>query len=390
MHRPSTTSPCRPVRWPLALLSGALLAACGGSPAEPPLPGALRFSLLSAGYVHTCALTAAGTAYCWGDNSAGTLGDGSRTSSLVPRVVAAGIPFVEMNAGAGHTCALARDGTAWCWGQNDEGQLGDGTFTVRDRPTALAGNLRFIDLSAGHAHSCGLVADGTVWCWGDNIRGQLGDGTAGGKSALPVRVQSERRFIRVIAGYYQTCAIDTDFRALCWGLNDAGQIGDGSTDDRSVPTPVAGDHRFQELDAGDRFVCALETGAVWCWGANRQGELGTGGGSETPRRVATPSAFHIAASMGTSTIAALQPFACAVIGNGVGCWGGTVRALRDGGAAFAVLPGSPPPRALAVGAAHVCILDAVGYAFCGGGNFAGQLGDGTRTDRASLTAVQKP
>lgn len=374
-----------------AALTTSLSVACGDSPAEPPVPGALRFTDISAGYLHTCALTAVGTVYCWGESVAGALGDGSRTSSLVPRAAVATPPFAALDAGAGHNCALTREGAAWCWGQNDEGQLGDGTFVIRDRPVPVAGALRFTAVSAGHAHSCALVADGTVWCWGDNGRGQLGSGAAGGKSAVPIRVSTDLRFARVVAGYYQTCGLDTDGRAYCWGQNDEGQIGDGTMEQRSTPVTVSGDHRFSDLDTGDRFVCGVENGAVWCWGINRWGELGEGGSSPTPKRVETPGSSRVATSMGSSTIRALQPFACAVTGTEIGCWGGAVRALRSPGSpAFSILAGAPRPRAVAVGASQVCILDPSGYAWCGGGNFAGQLGDGTRTDRATLTAVTSP
>src|SRR5690606_34775523 len=113
-------------------LTIAALTACTGDPSGPRPPAtALRYDALTAGYYHTCALTFAGTALCWGGNDAGALGDGTRTAHSTPMPVSGGHRFQAIDAGAGHTCALSEAGAAWCWGQNDEGQAGDGTFTAR-------------------------------------------------------------------------------------------------------------------------------------------------------------------------------------------------------------------------------------------------------------------
>src|SRR5690606_34728564 len=175
-----------------------------------PPPSALRYSAISAGYYHTCALTTSGSAYCWGRNDFGTLGDATRTLRLRPTAVAGSHRFDSLDAGAGHNCALTSAGTAWCWGQNDEGQLGDGTFTPRDRPVEVSGGLAFVQISAGHAHSCAITANGDGWCWGDDSRGQLGDGVGEDtRSNVPVRVRLDDDLSAIYAGYYQPCALTT-------------------------------------------------------------------------------------------------------------------------------------------------------------------------------------
>ncbi len=142
---------------------------------------------LAAGYDHTCGITTAGTAVCWGLNQDGQLGDGSTTSRSTPAAVAGGHSFAAITAGLRHTCALATDGAAWCWGDNTLGELGDGTNTASPTPVAVAGELAFASLKAGELSTCGVTSDGAAWCWGDNEYGQLGDGSFA-SSNVPVKV----------------------------------------------------------------------------------------------------------------------------------------------------------------------------------------------------------
>jgi alpha-tubulin suppressor-like RCC1 family protein len=390
----------RSVRRACALAAVPVLfgVACdrGPGPAGPTPPSsALRYTHLSAGYYHTCGLTASGTAYCWGGNSFGTLGDGTLADRILPTPVTGGRAFEALDAGAGHNCALTAAGAAWCWGQNDEGQAGDGTFAARSQPVAVTGGHVFREISAGHAHSCGLTADGTAWCWGDDSQGQLGDGgqSPTEKSAVPVRVQFDQPFAVIHAGYYQTCGVTSTAQAYCWGQNGAGQNGDDSTIARHVPVAVAGGHAFSSLAPGDRFVCGVSSDDVWCWGVNRYGELGASAPdtSRIPFRIVeAPSQHAVFTSMGTSTAATAEAYGCGLDSSGrVSCWGGAVRGIRTRGG-ISRLDDRVRAASVTAGAQHICALSRDGFAYCGGANYAGQIGDGTRTDRSLLTAVTGP
>jgi alpha-tubulin suppressor-like RCC1 family protein len=156
-------------------------------------------------------MTPAGAGYCWGLNSHGQLGKGGTVTQAsrdsVPQPVAMpGAAFARMYAGKYHTCAISTAGDAYCWGRNDFGQLGDGNRTNFNTgnpvPVAVAGGVKFRSLSLGELYTCGVAADlgsptgpsasaGTIYCWGDNIFGQIGSGQAAGGNApvlTPTRV----------------------------------------------------------------------------------------------------------------------------------------------------------------------------------------------------------
>ena len=136
------------------------------------------FTRLSGALAHNCGLTSSGTAYCWGLNFAGQLGDGTTTESRrTPVLVAGNLAFTSLSVGGSHTCGLTSSGAAYCWGYNRYGQLGDGTTTDRRTPVLVAGNLAFTSLSAGVLHTCARTSSGAAYCWGSNYYGALGDGT---------------------------------------------------------------------------------------------------------------------------------------------------------------------------------------------------------------------
>jgi alpha-tubulin suppressor-like RCC1 family protein len=131
-----------------------------------------------------------------------------------------------------------------------------------------------VDVSPNH--TCALDDTGVAYCWGLNSYGQLGDGTSANRST-PTRVSGTLRFRRISTSWGVTCALTTDNDPYCWGYNPYGAIGDGSKTNRFVPTPVAGGHRFTEIATGGRNTCGLtDGGAVYCWGSNQLGQLGIG------------------------------------------------------------------------------------------------------------------
>jgi alpha-tubulin suppressor-like RCC1 family protein len=208
-----------------------------------------QFAVLSAGDSHTCGSVGGGW-YCWGANANGQLGDGTTTDRLGPIPVGGGVRFLidGVSAGGTHTCGIESSGSAFCWGDNGSGQLGDGTTTTRWFPTPVAGNLTFVALVAGGSHTCGITTAGTAWCWGDNSNGQLGDGSTTSR-ATPVPVAGGLAFaipepypyaLKLDAGRSHTCGVTTSGAVYCWGANANGQLGDGTTRDSPVPVRVAG------------------------------------------------------------------------------------------------------------------------------------------------------
>jgi alpha-tubulin suppressor-like RCC1 family protein len=229
---------------------------------------------ISAGTSHTCAVLRDGTARCWGDNLYGQLGDGSRFSRSSPVAVVGLTGVVSISAGYFHTCAVLEDGTAQCWGSGYEGRLGNGEYEQSATPVVVAGLSDVAMIAAGDEHTCAVLNDGTVHCWGSNASGQLGVGSSTYERATPVRVPGVDGALAISAGAFHTCIVragGSGTTAHCWGSDQFGQLGNGS----SCCGPVTGLTSVASISAGDRHSCAvLEDGTAWCWGSNVSGRLG--------------------------------------------------------------------------------------------------------------------
>ena len=235
------------------------------------------FRSIVAGAAHTCGLDSAGMAWCWGSNARGQLGDTIARDSGLPVPAGGGeTRFVSLVAGWNFTCGVGTNGQASCWGENTAGQLGDSTTSSRNRPSAVRLDIAFTALAAGSAHACGVTTQGDVYCWGRNTYGQLGDGTTADRTT-PVRVRGASRFSSITAGAVHTCALADDGSAQCWGRNTYGQLGNGSDTDVSQPARVAGGHTFGSVHAFGSHTCgATASGQAYCWGYNLEGQLGDG------------------------------------------------------------------------------------------------------------------
>lgn len=252
--------------------------------------GARSFSSMTVSSYDTCGIEAlTALAYCWGNNNNGQLGDGTFDTGWIPTLVGAGsIRFSSISAGVVVTCGIeAQSGFGYCWGKG--GLIGDGTLSQRSNPTLVgSGSVRFSSISASESHVCGIEAQtGLAYCWGLN-GGELGDGTTTDR-LVPTLVVGRRKFTSIDAEYHLTCGIEaeTDL-AYCWGKNSFGQVGDGTTTDRPVPTLVeSGSVRFSSINAGGEAACAVETqtSVGYCWGHNNLGQLGDG--TTTDRLVPT-------------------------------------------------------------------------------------------------------
>ncbi len=300
---------------------------------------------MSAGLTHTCATRTDGTAWCWGANTQGELGDGTTTQRLVTVRVGTATNWTSISAGSTHSCGLRGNGVAWCWGSESFGKLGNGKHGKKstDHPVQVQTTRRWIMLDAGDEHTCAVPASLSAWCWGSNISGQLGIGSIGRRNGrdTPTRVGAYSDWTTVIAGYETTCGIRAGGSAWCWGDNSSGQLGDGTKTTRTVPTQVVANTNWTSIRPGGSHTCGTRAGATaWCWGSNDHGQLGDGSmsASAVPVRIGAATSWMIVSA------------------------GGTI--YKN----------------------HTCALRASGTAWCWGDNLSGQLGDGTNVDR--LTPAQ--
>jgi alpha-tubulin suppressor-like RCC1 family protein len=359
---------------------------------------------IAAGVAHTCALTSTGTVLCWGSNEFGQLGNGGTTNITSPvQVVGLVSSAVSIAAGSESTCALTGAGSIWCWGDNSNGQLGNGTFTQSTVPVQVldsTGNAPLTDvarIAAGQSHSCAVTNAGAALCWGNNSNGELGNGTEI-NSNLPVPVSGLAAGVTTIAaGSDFTCAVIADGGAQCWGDGVSGQLGNGISANSTKPSTVLDATGSSPLSAavaisaGFENACALTAGGnVLCWGANGSGQLGNGtvsSASASPVEVLnsngkTPLGDVIAISSGLDSN-------CAVTAVGtIECWGSNGSGqLGNGRSANSSTPVvvtglSSGVAAIASGDQHTCAATSAGTAQCWGSNVNGQLADGTTRSSA--------
>jgi len=295
-------------------------APCNTTPAAITGVGIDTFTMVSAGMLSSCAVNFARTAFCWGDNQLGELGNGSTTNSPTPTAVVSpqGVSFVSVSVAhtmafdsTWHTCALASDGAAYCWGDDAFGELGSGTsqnqtcinFGVvgpcSTVPVAVAGGISFRAISSGGDFTCGVDGLGIVYCWGANGVGQLGNGTTAGPqqcvgnrasgpaacspTPTPVSIPAVDTVVAVTAGGAHACALTTMGLVFCWGENFAGQLGNGTTTSTATPALVSvpAGTSFALVSAGGYHTCGIANtttplNTAYCWGANGSGQLGNG------------------------------------------------------------------------------------------------------------------
>ena len=366
----------------------ASAAGLSGATSAPFDVTLLSFAAVSAGADHSCGVTPAGAAYCWGLNSSGQLGDGTATRSTSPVLVAGGVSFAAVRAGAVHSCGVTAAGVAYCWGDNSTGLLGDGTTTSSTSPVLVAGGVSFAAVSAGVYHSCGVTVGGAAYCWGDNTFGELGDGTTTNRSS-PVLVAGGVSFAAVSPGYIHSCGVTAAGAAYCWGYDGQGQLGDGTSTSSTSPVLVAGGLNFAAVSAGGGESCGVTAGGVaYCWGDNVAGELGDG------TTINKSSPVLVAGGVSFAAVSPGYIHSCGVTAAGAAyCWGHNYLwgELGDGTTTSKSSPvlvaGGVNFAAVSAGVWYSCGVTAAGAAYCWGDNNYGELGDGTTTTRLSPVRV---
>jgi alpha-tubulin suppressor-like RCC1 family protein len=364
--------------------------------------GSSDWQMVSVGGDHSCALKTNGNAYCWGNNQSGQLGIArydticgtgkSRVGcSTVPAQVQPGARFTYISAGARHTCAITTSREAYCWGANDQGEVSD--FTLGGPTlTRIAGTLGWTAISAGYSHSCAVRTDGALFCWGGNDRGQLGNGVIVSNGGM-VRVNIPFPVASVSAGQQRTCARTTLGAVYCWGAvwinrKDGLEITRSQTTPQLVPSSPA----MAWLSVGTFTTCGADaSGFAYCWEANPRGEMGTGllEGSTTPKRVATDLEFH--------QLSAGIVQSCGVATSGAGyCWGDDTfgqlgvspsTLVERCGNQSSVCSTRPVPvfgrqkfTEISTGfGSHACGVTIQGNLYCWGLGLSGQRGDGSQS-----------
>jgi len=305
---------------------------------------------------------------------------------------AAALAFRQVSAGVSHTCGVTTDDRAYCWGYNFAGQLGNGesgSDAQSSRPVAVSGTLRFRSVSAGAFFTCGLTTGDLAYCWGYNNSGVLGDGTTI-QRVRPVAVAGGRKFRQISAGSDHACALNFYDRLFCWGNNGSGALGDGTTTNRLTPTRVRPTSLlFRQVSAGEAYTCGVTPGnRAYCWGKNTNGQLGDR--SKTGRL--NPVAVY--GGLSFRQVSTLWRHTCGVTtGNQAYCWGHNgLRQLGDGSdwprrlKPVPVLGGLQFSR-VSVGYGDTCGVLVNDRAYCWGSNGSGELGDGTRDSHPTPVAV---
>ncbi|MFN7003904.1 MAG: RCC1 domain-containing protein [Roseinatronobacter sp.] len=345
---------------------------------------------VATGSLHSCAVSHRGDVWCWGWNYYGQLGNGSTMDSLTPRRVRTPeVAFVAVVTGSGHSCALSAAGAVWCLGYNGAGNVGRVWDDIEELPVLVPGlSSGARAIAAGDNHNCAIPEDGHVRCWGANGSGQLGNGTTTG-GAVPVQVSGLGAGVRAItAGGRHTCALDREGRAFCWGLNDSGQLGDGTRRQRLEPKAVRGlQRRNRDIAAGARHSCAVTRGdRTFCWGDTLGAAGARSDSSNLPVRVPKLGRDVHSIVAGSFENWRRSAYGCALNAERQAwCWGdNSFGQLGDGSRTTRLRPVEVMRLGTGVRAIggskgrHSCAILENGRLFCRGYNNLGQLGDGTR------------
>lgn len=352
----------------------ACAAYCTGTMCNDPVS-------IAGGYHHHCAVMTNGDVYCWGRNEKGELGDGTLASKSVPtKVKGLPGPAVQVDGGAlvsannytPKTCAALENGEVWCWGD------GNGT------PAKVVGLSNIKEVSVGDTHICAISTARTLYCWGGNNNGQIGNGSTG-YVASPVAVSTE--VSRICTGAQHSCAAKIGGALECWGDNGSGQLGIGSKFDEYSPVLITGITNILNVRCGASFTCAHSSSALYCWGTNQVGQLGTGNVTDQMAPVLVNLQPVEQLDLGFN-------FSAAIAGGALNVWGYNGSGQLGNGTTMTIYSPQVLPLAnaylLALASASTCALLKNGEIRCWGANAYGQLGNGGNEQKTMPTPVSWP
>jgi alpha-tubulin suppressor-like RCC1 family protein len=340
-----------------------------------------------------------GSAWAWGNNNDGQLGNGTITNSSTPVAVslASGTTVTAIAGGSYHSLALSSSGRVLAWGNNVDGELGNGTTTNSSTPVAvsLASGTTVTAIAGGGYHSLALTSTGQVLAWGYNSFGELGNGTTS-SSTTPVAVSlpSGTTVTAIAGGSYHSLALTSSGQVLAWGDNVEGELGNGTTTSSSTPVQVSlpsGTIVTAIAGGGYHSLALTSSGQVLAWGNNAYGQLGNG----TTTNSSTPVAVSLPSGTTVTAIAGGGSHSLALTSSGqVLAWGDNAQGELGNGTTtnssipVAVsLPSGTTVTAIAGGSYHSLALTSSGQVLAWGNNAQGELGNGTTTYSSTPIAV---
>ena len=334
-----------------------------------------------------------GPSLSWGNNSLGQLGTGNVITRTSPVTVVGGFTdWIYIQAGFQHSLAVRDNGTAWAWGSNGNGRLGDNTTIARSSPVSIVGGYTdWTQVSAGFSHGLGLRSNGTAWSWGLNANGQLGDNTAVTRSSPVSVVGGFTDWSQVDAGSTHNIGLRSNGTAWAWGCNLSGRLGNNSTIQRSSPVLVAGGFTdWTQVSAGSRSSGGVRSnGTAWAWGDGGYGNLGNNlpGSVSSPVPVVGGFTDWVQVSVGDRHMLGVRS-------NGTAwAWGfGANGRLGDNATVarsspVSVVGGFTDWIRVSCSSNHSSAVRLDGTAWTWGVNSSGQLGDNTGVDKSSPVSV---